>query len=243
MILSQADHKANWTGRLLLAVIACLIVSSCQYTKLTSYWSDLDAPERYYNKIGVVAIAQDKGNRARMEGSLVGEMNEAGLNAVNTLGVFPNAGKFTDLDADGGANRRAIEDALRTRRIGALLIVSVLDIREKEYYVEGTEKTYTSKTRGTVVRPVVYSVFDYPSYGYGLYDFYSTHTSTIKEPGYYNNSVSYFLEFSLFDVATEKMIWAAQTETTDPTSVEKEIRKIAGIVTERLVSDKVLKAK
>jgi hypothetical protein len=75
-----------------------------------------------------------------------------------------------------------------------------------------------------------------PGY-YGPPGFYSGYSALWV--GYYDPIDVYqydiiTLEARLYDVATERLVWAVSTETTDPRSISKEITGYAGLISKRL---------
>ena len=80
----------------------------------------------------------------------------------------------------------------------------------------------------------------YASYGYPYYGYYSYAYSTVYSTGYYTTATSYFIESNLYDVASQKLMWTAQTNTDDPTSIETESANFARIIADDLMVKKVI---
>jgi len=226
-----------------MVVVSMLLLVSCGSTQLTSSWFDKDAPPRVYKKIAVVAMAPNKTNRGLIENTLAAELRANGLKGVNTLGVFPNAGNLDGVQADKAAMEKIIRDKMRSRGIDAIMLVSLLDVEEDQYVAGGDATFYKDAYYGGPRQPYAFPSSNIPTYNYSFYGYYSHYYSAIYSPTYYVNTTSYYLETSLFDGRSEKMIWSAQTTSTDPTSIKKEIQTFAELIVDQLLNDRVLVSK
>ena len=121
---------------------------------------------------------------------------------------------------------RALADT-RLKEIGVdgILIISVLDIKEESYYVPGTTSYYPTSM--------------YPYYG-GYYGYWGRTYTTVSSPGYYQESVSVFLETNLYDLETETLVWSAQSKTEDPSSVQSLAETYSRVLVDDLVKNKVI---
>ena len=102
----------------------------------------------------------------------------------------------------------------------AILTVGLVDKTSETRYVPGT---------------VSYS--PYMGYGYGFGGYYGYMGPTMYNPGYYTTDKTYFMEANVFDASNEKLIWSAQSEAYDPTSISKFSRDYTTILMDKISSD------
>jgi hypothetical protein len=81
----------------------------------------------------------------------------------------------------------------------------------------------------------------FPGYGYGYRGYYNYWSPMMYDPGYYTTDKTYFMEGDLFDVASENMIWSVQTESYNPSSIEKFSKDLTQLMLERAENDLKIK--
>ncbi|MBS7564414.1 hypothetical protein KHS38_08340 [Mucilaginibacter sp. Bleaf8] len=76
---------------------------------------------------------------------------------------------------------------------------------------------------------------------YGYYNrfwtYYNNWYPYLYAPGYYDQQQVYYLETNLYDARTEELIWAAQSETYDPSSIDNFLKGYVKSIHERMVKD------
>ena len=108
----------------------------------------------------------------------------------------------------------------------AILTVAVVDQNTETVYNEGM--TYSVPTYGRTYRGYAYRTNVY-----------------VQEPGYYSQETTYLLETNLYQITdiSEKgdaLIWAAQSEESEPGNVKKFNQKYCERIMEQLKADGVL---
>jgi hypothetical protein len=78
--------------------------------------------------------------------------------------------------------------------------------------------------------------------GYGGYygrftGYYSYYNPVMYDPGYYATDKNYYLEINLYDAKTEELVWSAQSETTNPSSIETFSYSFSQLVVNQLIKD------
>jgi hypothetical protein len=96
------------------------------------------------------------------------------------------------------------------------------------------------KTSETRYVPGTATYMPYGSYGYGWGGYYGYGMSTYN-PGYYTTDKTYFVESHIFDVESEKMIWSAQSEAYNPSSISKFSRDYTTVLADRISKDLAIK--
>jgi hypothetical protein len=196
---------------------------ACSATKMVASWKEQGAAPKSYKKIAVVALTPTTANRASVEEAIVADLRAKGFKANATYNTFPMAAQINTIDMDRSVIEQKVRERVTSNGFDALLTLVLLDKTKEERYVEGSSISVGAP------------VYSYPYYGY-----YSYAYSTVYTSGYYTTSTSYFLETNLYDVATEKLIYTAQTKTEDPASIEKEAANLGKILVNDLTTKKVI---
>jgi len=209
---------------LLFVLIISITLAGCSATKIVSSWNQQGAEAKQYQKLGVVVMIPDMGNRAMVEDAVAKELRARGIKASATFNTFPFAGKIGEIGLDSATIQQKIRQRVNDNHFDALIIIVLLDKRKEQRYVEGSSISIGAP------------VYGYPYYGYYYYAY-----STVYSSGYYTTSTSYFIESNLYDVASQKLVWTAQTNTENPTSMETESANFAKIIADNLMQKKVIK--
>ncbi len=226
----------------LLKFMAILIVtvcfSSCSSTKLTSTWKMEGYTEQPYKRILVFAIASSVSNRGMVESAMVNELKDRGFNASSSLSVFPETRNRPA--PDQMISKEQLVKALQDNHIDGLLILSLLDVKEEQVYIEGhthTEAAYTQPVGGYNMH------YDdrYNSYYSDYYAYYNTVYTTVTEPGYYDNQTTLYLESNFYHVNDGLLVWSGQAESLDPTDLGTGAKEWAHeVVVRGLMYDKII---
>ncbi len=226
-------HRLRFFAFLLFA----LVFTSCSTASLTSSWTnDAYSPQKF-EKVMVLAIASKTSNRAAVEGAMVDELKKQGIQAVSSLSVFPASQKaFSEQQAR--ISKEEMAEKLKEHDVDGLLVLSLLDKKVEEVYVEGSTYTQSSTiNQGVYSEPVqnhpVYnqdynSNYNYHPNGYhdrydqyynNYYTYYETVQTTVTEPGYYENQTTLYLESNFYRVSDAMLVWSGQSEVVDASSV------------------------
>jgi hypothetical protein len=170
-----------------------------------------------YNKVFIAALVQNNGYRSTIENELAAAATARGLQVVKSMDMFqPN---FTK---DNAPDKEAILRAVRSSGCDAIFTVTLTDKQSDTRYVPGT----------TTYSPYM----GYGGMGFGGFYGY-TYPMMYSTPGYYTTDKTYFLEGRLFDVASENMVWSAQSEAYNPTKIDKFSKDYASLLVEQMQRD------
>jgi len=218
----------------LLIVVAGFLLTACSTSsKLVNSWSDKVHTPNSYNNIGVTVLFPNSSNRYITEHAIVDELKANGLNAMSTVDVFPLAARIAtseEILKNSEVAREAVIKKVKENNIDALMIVTLFNKTQEERWVNNNNFSWG----GTGYYGTPFGL--HGSY----YDYYAYSIGTIYNDGYYVHNVSYFIEYNLYDIKTEKLIWRGQTKTTNIKSVAKEAEALAGIVAKQLINKKVV---
>ena len=183
--------------RIALACLALLLASGCASTKLVSKWRDPGTTQLTYQKVLAVVMTPETLTRRAGEDSLVRIL---GPKATASYTIFPGE------KAPDQATAKAL---LLEKGFDGAVILRPIDSRTEVNYVPGTVSY--APTYGSLWGP------GYWGYGWGA----------VYEPGYVTQNTIVRIETLLFDLKKDKLVWASQTDTTNPTGLEKTIADIA----------------
>jgi hypothetical protein len=211
--------------RVLASAFLMFFVISCGPSqKITSSWINPELKVKPgYKKIFIMAMAQNPNYKATIEQDLAYAATAKKLQVVKSSEFFqPN---FTTSGSTAPVDKEIILKKVRDAGCDVIMTVALVDKKSETRYVQGT----------TAYSPYM-GYGGYGAYGFGGYYGYA-YPSMYSTPGYYTEDNTYFMQANLFDAATEKLIWAAQSEAYDPTQISKFSKDYSDILVERLNRD------
>lgn len=210
---------------LFIAALFMFFVMSCGPTqRITSSWINPELKEKpVYKKIFIMALSQNPSYKATIEQDLAYAANAKGLQVIKSSEFFqPN---FTASGTNAPVDKEVILSKLRAAGCDVIFTVSLVDKKSETRYVPGTTSYSPYMGYG-----------GYGGYGFGGYYGYA-YGSMYSTPGYYTEDKTYFMQANLFDAATEKLLWAAQSEAYDPTKISEFSKDYSAILIERMNRD------
>ncbi|MEI6574647.1 MAG: hypothetical protein WCO63_00550 [Bacteroidota bacterium] len=211
---------------LLLPLILLVLLSGCgPNTQMTATWKNPEfVAGNKATKIFVAVMAANKVVRLKLEDALADEITRRGGKAVRSYERFPMSVAGTNSIK---LNTSETINSIRESGCDAIMVVALLDKKEETHYVPGSA--------GYIYPGATYGY--YGSYG-GYYDHYA---SVVYSPGYYESIREYYLETSIFNAITEKIVWTGQSTTSSPANVDAFIRDYKAALLGGLKRDKVIK--
>jgi len=207
--------KKNYQTNLIL--LAVLLFSSCgTTTSITGSYVAPNANKVAFKKVFIAALTPNTSARNTVENELGDYLNSKGIYATKSLSVFPPNFHTSGDDKDQALVLRNI----RRSNCDGILTIALVNKETDTRYVEGTAYP--------VMGNAYYGTFS-SYYAYGYNTFYS--------PGYYETTKTYYIETNLYDTATEKLVWSAQSKTYDPTSLESFLESYKKAIAQQFVKD------
>jgi hypothetical protein len=155
----------------------------------------------------VIGVAKEENTRRSFENKFVAKLQAEGVQAVASSSV---------MESDQKIEKAVILAAIEKLDIDAVLVTRLVSLKEEE------------------VRSPSTSEYGSPDDYHGrYYQDYNTAYEYAHQPAQYTTSVRVGLETKLYDVKTEKLIWAASSKTANP----KSKTKLFDAVIEALVRD------
>lgn len=200
--------------------IAICLLSCGPSQKITSSWLNKEVdPVKRYSKIFILAMSQNQAARNIVETDIANAASAKGYTAFKSTEYFTN--QFTK---DAAPTKEAVLAKAQQLGCDAIFTVGLVDKTSETRYVPGTS-----------VGLVTYA--PYSAYGYGFGGYYGYMGGTMYSEGYYTTDKTYFMEANIFDASNEKLIWSAQSEAYDPSSISKFSREYTIVLVDKLSSD------
>jgi hypothetical protein len=195
------------------------VVACAPRTTVTASWTNPEAVERNYSNVLVAVMTDNVNIKQSVEGMLVQELRDEGINATMSLDIFPPGFR------DGLVDRDEIMGLINENQYDAIMTVALIDTETETRYVPGRTTYAPSRF--------------YPYYG-RFYGYYSHWYPRIYEPGYYTQERTYFYETNLYDAETEELIWSAQSETMVPARAERFSQQFASSIVSEMTGDNIV---
>lgn len=205
----------------LLLIISIYLLTACSpSTKVTGIWKSEDYKPENFNKIAVIAISPNIKTKAVIEDLLILKLKEIGYNAVSgSVILTPDMMKIKD--------KAILEKELKKESVDGVIVISLLDIKEESYYVNGSTNYY---------RPMG------AHYG-SFYDYYDYNYARVYSPGYYETSKQIYLESNFYSLKSDMLVQTIQSETIDPININDLSKSYSNVIIKQLVTGKILKNK
>jgi len=189
-----------------LLIFVAMLLTACASTQINSVWKDPSYQARPA-KIMVVAVAKNPINRRIFEDEFVQQLKSRGTDAIASYTVLP--------DKQQG-DQEAIAKKVAELGADTVLITRLVSKKTVHVYVPGT----------TYYPPPFYGSWpDY--YGYGYRYMYT--------PGYIVDDEYAVIETNLYEAKSDKLIWAASSETGINGSDQSIIQGYVGVMVKNMI--------
>lgn len=192
-----------------LALLGGVLIAACTNTHLVATWANPEADKTAQNQILITGITDRADYQITFENAIQEALNRKKVTSKKGYDYFGPDHKPSKEELVKSVEK------MKAEGIQSVLTISLLDVTEQTKYVPGT----------------TYSPYGYYG-GWGGYYYNSYYM--VNEPGYYTTTTQFFLEARLYDLNQNKLIWAGQSETTDPSSADSFSREYAAVITEEL---------
>lgn len=206
---------------IMLFSIASLAVMSCgSTTSVTASYKEPNLKNESYNKVFVAALTDNTYAQQAVENSMAKLLSDRNVSSIKSLDVLPANFRKTAQKKD----KEMVIEKMREKGCDAIMTIALIDAKQETRYVQESTPYYP-------LRVPYYGGFG-SYYIYGYDNFYS--------PGYYTDDKVYFLETNVYDAATEKLVWSAQSKTYNPSSIDDFLKSYTKALSERMTSDKLM---
>jgi hypothetical protein len=205
---------------LILFIAGAAMLQGCYSTSIEASWKSENYQPKKFKKLLVIGMSTNVAARATVEDELVYYLRIKGINAVAATSVLSP-------DRNIVSQPQEVQKArLIKEGFDGVFAISLLEKKSTTKYISGT----------TNYAPVSF----YGGYYGSFYSYYPHMYSNVYQPGYYASSQQIILNSSLFDVETGDLLWSAQSETIDQTSLDSFANSYARSMATQLVKRKVI---
>ncbi len=198
----------------ILAVILVLAVNCRPSSEITGSWRNPNqkaiAATEKIQSILVTALTERTNARQTVEDEVAAALEAQGFRTVRSMDVLPPTftnGKTPD--------RKELLSRIKETNADAILTIALIDQETETRYAPGN---------------VAYAPIPRFSYYGTFWGYYNTWSPTLYSPGYYNEDKVYFIETNLYDAESEELLWSAQSETYNPSSLPNFSREFSRMV-------------
>ena len=199
----------------LAAVMALVAISSCANTKITSVWMDSKKAGTSFDDILVIGIGEEDHNRRLFEEEFTSQLTAIGIESEVSYMMLPQGTVI---------NRETVTKAIEGKDIDAVIVTHLVAVDEEKVYRQSMDY--------------------HPAIGYrGLYSYYPHVNTYVHQPGYYTTHDVVRLETNLYEVASEQLVWSAQSRSFAPESAKEVIDDLIKLVIKDLRDKGLIKPK
>jgi hypothetical protein len=203
--------------RIAAGVLPLILVVACATsTKLVNVWQDPAFTGGPMKKIIVLGLGSDGAMSQNFEDIFAAELKRRGVEAVPGHTLLPQ---------DPPPTREAMERAAKTVGADGFLVARLVKTDKETQYSPGFSPT------------AVPGVGSYNNF----YGYYSAAVTYAPPVAYQYEVVT--VETNLWDVSTDKLVWAGTTQTFAPGSVSQEAPGFAKLIINSLAERKLIPAK
>lgn len=205
-----------------LKIVACIffLVGCSPTTQITGSWKNPNQASKTFSSVIVTTLSQNIEARQTVEADLATALSANGVTVLKSLESVPP--QFRD---DKEIDKEELLKKIRKTGAEGILTVALINKQTENRYVRGNY-TYAPIT-----------LFRY----YGRFSgYYTTWYPTVHSQGYYEQDKIYFIEINFYDASNEDLLWSAQSETYNPSSLSKFSKEFAEVVVNKMKEDGVL---
>lgn len=217
---------------LFIIIIAWVFQTGCSgsgYTDVSGEWKKPGYTGKKFKKILVVAISNDQVKRTNVENAIVNELAKNQINAVSGSVVLDYPSLEIEKGKIDSAKIADVKNKLESLGYDGVIVVSLLDVKEKTNYVPGM--TYTTGFYGYG------GMYPYR----GFYGYWPAAYNVVHTPGYYVNTTYIYLEARLFDLTSDELLWSVQTSTSNPSNIKDFAASYAQTIVNDAISSNIIK--
>jgi hypothetical protein len=205
-------------SKVVLLCAVSVLLFSCASTKITQSWVEPDNKKSYSNFL-IIGIGESEQTRRAYESYFVEALREKAIEAEASYRLIKS-----NVEID----RQSVDKAIEGLNIDGVIVTHLVAVDEETVYRPSTGYMYGG---------------GYGGYYGNLYSYYPHVNSYVHDPGYYTTHETYTLETSLYDVASEELVWTARTRTFSPESVDEVIADLTKLLIKDLQEKNLIKKK
>ncbi len=205
------------------ALLLFLIVACGPATRITGTWIGPEKNAAGYTNIFINANTANVLQRQTVEDDMRRVLTDKGYRATTSITKMK-----PEFRVDREIDRNEVNEHMQQAGYDAIMTITLLDAVSEARFVPGGPMMYDPFMMGPM----------------GMRGNFWAHQGMMgpmmMNPGFYTWDKDYFIEINLYDAKTEKLVWSAQSQTTNPASLERFSVGFAHATVDRLRKDGVL---
>ncbi len=197
----------------LFIFLISILLSSCSTNRLLSSWNDTSYNKASIAPILVLGVAKNNETKRRIyEDTFVDSLNGIQIKAIASYTLNKQSIEPTE---------KALRTIIKKTKAKTILITHLVNNTEKAFFIP------SSVLIGTNSYDRLYSYFPFIHH-------------SVASSGSFVSTRKVILETSLYDVETEKLIWAARTKSIDPVMTRKYYQQLIDLFLKDLSNKNIL---
>ena len=197
----------------IVGFVIFILQVACSTTQTTATWSNENGTHQI-NKIAVLGMMDRMSAKQSYENDIVTRMRKEGVNAIAAHQLISPSRKRMKVEH--------MIHKLYAAGVDMVMVVGISDVARSHNYVPGN----------TYVQPTI----RYHRFG----DYYVQAYRRVHTPGRVRRSTTVYLESTLYDLKSQQLIWASESKSTDPASLESASRSYAKSLVKALGEDAII---
>jgi hypothetical protein len=190
------------------------LLSSCATTSLVNTWRNPNMPMLKHHKLLLVYLSKNNATSRLYEDILASELISRGVAAVSGYTLLLEGKKV---------NRQILAKGVEKSEADAVITMQTVRVEEQTTIQPGYEEIY----------PDYWYPGAFPSWDmYGYFDGYNYY-----EPAYISTYEIAKIQVNLFDAQSNKLLWAATIQTSNPGNAVSVSKELARIVANSLIKE------
>jgi len=209
--------------RLSLLILCAGLASCAAESELETSWEVPTYAGTPFTDLAVIGVLQNRNSSQAFESKAVEVFQHAGI---------PSIPGFSFLKGETKLSRDDMAARVKGSGADGVLIFKLVAVDSTETYVPPT--TYTVPE---AIHPEwwddPYWGYYYP-YPYHYWGYWYPAVQVVTDPGYWEPHQTYRIHAALYSVASDRLVWTANTATFDPSSPANEGGSVAKLIAEEL---------
>ena len=191
-----------WVLGILTILVSC--VPTKQITITNSWLNREKMKERAYKNIYIIGLFNNTTVSTILEYEIAMEANS------RRFTTYRNREEFPYIFDDPQQGKEMLLAKVKKLGCDAIFITTLKDVHSESYYVSTSS-----------IGVGVSGYYPYNSYAGNFNSYYGSYYTETSLSGYYQTDKMYFIESNLYDANTLELLWSVQSQSYNPTDVER----------------------
>lgn len=209
--------------KLLLGVFLLSFAACGPATRISGTWIAPEIRSGGYRSIFITAIMEEVLKREYMEVEMQKVLKDKGVRSSTSLGVI-RPGFMASREVD----RNEVKEIISKSGYDAIMTIILIDATTEARFIPGNMMMHDPWMMGPM------------GMRGNMWGHHAMMSPMMMSPGHYTFDRNYFIEINVYDADSELLVWSAQSQTTNPNSLERFATGFAHAVANRMLKDNVI---